>query len=59
MVGATLLDAELQRRAESVLTAAEDTELDFTATHTHTANTDTLNTDRLYKNIQKSNLLTS
>ncbi|XP_037610621.1 nucleolar complex protein 3 homolog isoform X2 [Sebastes umbrosus] len=32
--GATLLDAELQRRADSVLAAAaEDTELDFTATH--------------------------
>lgn len=30
--GATLLDAELQRRAESALTA-EDTELDFTITH--------------------------
>lgn len=34
VVGATLLDAELQRRAESVLSAAEDTELDFTTTHT-------------------------
>uniref|UniRef100_A0A8C2WJT2 Nucleolar complex protein 3 homolog n=1 Tax=Cyclopterus lumpus TaxID=8103 RepID=A0A8C2WJT2_CYCLU len=38
--GATLLDADLQRRAESVLTA-EDTELDFTThtlrlPHTHT-----------------------
>ncbi|XP_039991094.1 nucleolar complex protein 3 homolog isoform X2 [Xiphias gladius] len=32
--GATLLDAELQRRAQSVLTAAEDRQLDFTATHT-------------------------
>ncbi|KAI3365035.1 hypothetical protein L3Q82_010088 [Scortum barcoo] len=37
VVGATLLDAELQRRAESLLTAtATDTELDFTTTHTHT-----------------------
>ncbi|XP_070782984.1 nucleolar complex protein 3 homolog [Enoplosus armatus] len=36
VVGATLLDAELQRRAESVLTATEDTELDFNTTHTHT-----------------------
>lgn len=34
VVGATLLDAELQRRAESVLSAAEDSELDFTTTHT-------------------------
>ncbi|XP_042364082.1 nucleolar complex protein 3 homolog [Plectropomus leopardus] len=33
--GVTLLDAELQRRAESALTAVtEETELDFTATHT-------------------------
>ncbi|XP_035764682.1 nucleolar complex protein 3 homolog [Neolamprologus brichardi] len=35
VVGATLLDAELQRRIERALTAAEDTQLDFTAAHTH------------------------
>ncbi|XP_069581246.1 nucleolar complex protein 3 homolog [Brachyistius frenatus] len=35
--GATLLDPELQRRFESVLASPEDTQLDFTATHTHTA----------------------
>ncbi|XP_041830674.1 nucleolar complex protein 3 homolog, partial [Melanotaenia boesemani] len=34
--GAMLLDAELQRRVDGVLTAAEDTHLDFTAAHTHT-----------------------
>lgn len=34
VIGATLLDAELQRRAESVLSAAEDMKLDFTTTHT-------------------------
>ncbi|XP_054455146.1 nucleolar complex protein 3 homolog [Anoplopoma fimbria] len=36
--GAALMDAELQRRAESVLTVTEETELDFTTTHapTHT-----------------------
>ncbi|XP_053197642.1 nucleolar complex protein 3 homolog [Scomber japonicus] len=34
-VGATLLDAELQRRAESILTVTEETQLDFTKTHTH------------------------
>ncbi|XP_062271114.1 LOW QUALITY PROTEIN: nucleolar complex protein 3 homolog [Scomber scombrus] len=33
-VGATLLDAELQRRAESILTVTEETQLDFTKTHT-------------------------
>uniref|UniRef100_A0A3Q0T398 Nucleolar complex protein 3 homolog n=1 Tax=Amphilophus citrinellus TaxID=61819 RepID=A0A3Q0T398_AMPCI len=33
-VGAALLDAELQRRIESALTAAEDAKLDFTAAHT-------------------------
>ncbi|XP_075934415.1 nucleolar complex protein 3 homolog [Anarhichas minor] len=31
--GATLLDAELQRRAERVLTVPEETELDFTTAH--------------------------
>lgn len=36
VVGAMLLDADLQRRVESVLTAAMDTQLDFTAAHTHT-----------------------
>nr|XP_014263805.2 nucleolar complex protein 3 homolog [Maylandia zebra] len=35
VVGAMLLDAELQRRLECALTAAEDTQLDFTAAHTH------------------------
>ncbi|XP_029934416.1 nucleolar complex protein 3 homolog [Myripristis murdjan] len=35
VVGAALLDAELRSRAEEVL-SAEDTELDFTAAHTHT-----------------------
>lgn len=35
VVGATLLDAELQRRIERALIAAEDTQLDFTAAHTH------------------------
>lgn len=34
--GVKLLDDELQRRAESVLTVAEETELDFNTTHTHT-----------------------
>ncbi|XP_044194379.1 nucleolar complex protein 3 homolog [Thunnus albacares] len=33
-VGVTLLDAELQRRAENILTVTEETELDFTTTHT-------------------------
>ncbi|KAK2820750.1 hypothetical protein Q5P01_023709 [Channa striata] len=33
-VGTTLLDTELQRRVESVLTASEETELDFTTAHT-------------------------
>uniref|UniRef100_A0A3Q2Q837 Nucleolar complex protein 3 homolog n=1 Tax=Fundulus heteroclitus TaxID=8078 RepID=A0A3Q2Q837_FUNHE len=31
--GAMLLDDELQKRVESILSAAEDTHLDFTATH--------------------------
>lgn len=35
VVGAMLLDAELQRRLECALTAAKDTQLDFTAAHTH------------------------
>ncbi|XP_038554074.1 nucleolar complex protein 3 homolog isoform X1 [Micropterus salmoides] len=37
VVGATLLDTELQRQAQSVLTAAgaEEAELDFYTTHTH------------------------
>ncbi|XP_035467680.2 nucleolar complex protein 3 homolog [Scophthalmus maximus] len=35
-VGATLLDASLQRRAENALNVPEDTQLDFTHTHTHT-----------------------
>lgn len=34
VIGATLLDDELQRRAESVLTGGEETELDFNTTHT-------------------------
>lgn len=41
VIGATLLDDELQRRVESVVMAAEGAELDFntkcTNTHTHTA----------------------
>ena len=36
MIRAKLLDEELQRRAESVLTVTEDTELDFNTTHEHT-----------------------
>ncbi|XP_051272927.1 nucleolar complex protein 3 homolog [Dicentrarchus labrax] len=44
VVGATLLDAELQRQAESILAATEQTELDFNITHTHT-HTHTPNTD--------------
>ncbi|KAM9336807.1 nucleolar complex protein 3 homolog [Symphorus nematophorus] len=39
VVGASLLDVELQRRAESVLTAAAvatETQLDFNTIHTHT-----------------------
>lgn len=35
VVGATLLDVELQRRAESILTATEEAELDFNTTLTH------------------------
>ncbi|XP_028264506.1 nucleolar complex protein 3 homolog [Parambassis ranga] len=43
VVGEALLDAELQRRVKSILTAAEDKQLDFTVVHTHTLqhNTDT------------------
>ncbi|XP_041818625.1 nucleolar complex protein 3 homolog [Chelmon rostratus] len=37
--GGTLLDAELQRRAESALTATEETELDFNTTHTPDSDT--------------------
>ncbi|KAM8729940.1 nucleolar complex protein 3 homolog [Acanthopagrus schlegelii] len=36
VIGAKLLDEELQRRAESVLTVTEETELDFNTTHKHT-----------------------
>ncbi|XP_036937763.1 nucleolar complex protein 3 homolog isoform X2 [Acanthopagrus latus] len=36
VIRAKLLDEELQRRAESVLTVTEDTELDFNTTHEHT-----------------------
>lgn len=32
--GATLLDVELQRRAESAMTVIEEAELDFNTTHT-------------------------
>nr|XP_046233058.1 nucleolar complex protein 3 homolog [Scatophagus argus] len=35
VIGATLLDEELQRRAESILNAAEEAELDFNTTGTH------------------------
>ncbi|KAL7372945.1 hypothetical protein ABVT39_024439 [Epinephelus coioides] len=34
--GDTLLDAELQRQVQSALTVTKETELDFTAKHTHT-----------------------
>lgn len=34
VIGETLLDVELQRRAESVLNATEEAELDFSTTHT-------------------------
>ena len=36
VVGAALLDAELQRRVQSVRTAADDTQLDFSAACAHT-----------------------
>ncbi|KAM6964134.1 nucleolar complex protein 3 homolog [Tautogolabrus adspersus] len=36
VIGAALLDAELQRQVQSVLNASEETELDFNTTNTHT-----------------------